>query len=302
MSTQHRYYKKTIPSKGDIVVVSVYKVSDIGARVKLLEYNNIEGMITLTEISRKRIRSLKGVISVGEVMPALVIRMDNEYIDLSKNKVSNNEYDSAMKLYHQRKHVHNLINHVASCASYPLDALYTEFIWKNDDPHLTLNKIVGCNDDEASNLMDNYDIPAEIKKDIIKESRERFKVKNKTIFAHVDVTCFTVYGIDAIKEALLAGINTSVDVPIKINLVTSPKYTIKCECINESRGIDIITGAISKIREIIRNYGGDCRIVKDPQVLADYKEGNDTTNNSDDDLDDSDDSDNLSDSDGDIYA
>jgi translation initiation factor 2 subunit 1 len=84
----------------------------MGAYVSLLEYNNIEGMILLSELSRRRIRSVnklikvggrprrqrpagraRGVLSsgrghlqVGRQEPVMVLRVDKEkgYIDLSK--------------------------------------------------------------------------------------------------------------------------------------------------------------------------------------------------------------------------
>lgn len=38
----------------------------MGAYVALLEYNNIEGMILLSELSRRRIRSINKLIRVGK--------------------------------------------------------------------------------------------------------------------------------------------------------------------------------------------------------------------------------------------
>eukprot|EP00894_Picocystis_sp_ML_P002522 jgi/Pico_ML_1/53039/g3659.t1 len=58
----------------------------MGAYVSLLEYNNIEGMILLSELSRRRIRSINKLIKVGRQEPVMVLRVDTEkgYIDLSK--------------------------------------------------------------------------------------------------------------------------------------------------------------------------------------------------------------------------
>jgi len=58
----------------------------MGAYVQLLEYNNIEGMILLSELTRRRIRSVSKLIKVGRIEPVMVLRVDKEkgYIDLSK--------------------------------------------------------------------------------------------------------------------------------------------------------------------------------------------------------------------------
>jgi translation initiation factor 2 alpha subunit (eIF-2alpha) len=45
----------------DLVVAKVKSVAEMGAYVSLLEYNNIEGMILMSELSRRRIRSINKV-------------------------------------------------------------------------------------------------------------------------------------------------------------------------------------------------------------------------------------------------
>jgi hypothetical protein len=42
----------------------VKSIAEMGAYVSLLEYNNIEGMILLSELSRRRIRSVTKLIKV----------------------------------------------------------------------------------------------------------------------------------------------------------------------------------------------------------------------------------------------
>lgn len=51
-----RFYEQRFPEIDDVVMVNVRSIADMGAYVHLLEYNNIEGMILLSELSRRRIR------------------------------------------------------------------------------------------------------------------------------------------------------------------------------------------------------------------------------------------------------
>lgn len=54
------------------------KIAEMGAYVKLLEYDNIEGMILLSELSRRRIRSINKLIRVGRNEVVVVLRVDQE--------------------------------------------------------------------------------------------------------------------------------------------------------------------------------------------------------------------------------
>ena len=50
----------------------------MGAYVKLMEYDNIDGMILLSELSRRRIRSIQKLIRVGRNEVVVVLRVDKE--------------------------------------------------------------------------------------------------------------------------------------------------------------------------------------------------------------------------------
>lgn len=90
-------------------------IAEMGAYVALLEYNNIEGMILLSELSRRRIRSISSLIKVGRQEPVMVLRVDKEkgYIDLSKRRVSEEDVAACEERYNKSKLVHSIMRHVA---------------------------------------------------------------------------------------------------------------------------------------------------------------------------------------------
>jgi len=88
----HRY-----PEVDSLVMVQVKQIQEMGAYVKLvrqtakdgesehvlmsllqLEYDNVEGMILLSELSRRRIRSIQKLIRVGRNEVVVVMRVDKE--------------------------------------------------------------------------------------------------------------------------------------------------------------------------------------------------------------------------------
>ncbi len=71
-------YEKKYPDVDDLVMVNVKSIAEMGAYVALLEYNNIEGMILLSELSRRRIRSVSKLIRVGRQEAVVVLRVDKE--------------------------------------------------------------------------------------------------------------------------------------------------------------------------------------------------------------------------------
>ncbi len=76
MSLSCRFYKHQYPKLEDVVMVNVRSIAEMGAYVSLLEYNNIEGMIMLSELSRRRIRSINKLVRIGRNECVVVIRVD----------------------------------------------------------------------------------------------------------------------------------------------------------------------------------------------------------------------------------
>ena len=64
MSINCRFYKNIYPDKDELVMVNVRQIAEIGSYVHLLEYNNTQGMILMSELSRRRIRSVNKLIRV----------------------------------------------------------------------------------------------------------------------------------------------------------------------------------------------------------------------------------------------
>ncbi|GJE91797.1 eukaryotic translation initiation factor 2 subunit alpha [Phanerochaete sordida] len=111
-----RYYEQRYPEVDELVMVQVRQIAEMGAYVKLLEYDNIEGMILLSELSRRRIRSIQKLIRVGRNEVVVVLRVDKEkgYIDLSKRRVSPEDIIKCEERYMKSKTVASIIRHVAS--------------------------------------------------------------------------------------------------------------------------------------------------------------------------------------------
>lgn len=78
MALSCRFYKHRYPKLEDVVMVNVRSIAEMGAYVSLLEYDNIEGMIMLSELSRRRIRSINKLVRIGRNECVVVIRVDEE--------------------------------------------------------------------------------------------------------------------------------------------------------------------------------------------------------------------------------
>nr|XP_054772274.1 eukaryotic translation initiation factor 2 subunit 1-like [Lytechinus pictus] len=136
-----RFYEQLYPAVEDVVMVKVRSIAEMGAYVHLLEYNKIEGMILLSELSRRRIRSINKLIRVDRDECVVVIRVDEEkgYIDLSKRRVSPEEIKKCEQKYAAAKAVNSILRHVGEILGYTsnsqLEELYSKTAWYFDQKY-----------------------------------------------------------------------------------------------------------------------------------------------------------------------
>lgn len=272
MSINHcRFYENKYPDVDDVVMVNVQQIAEMGAYVKLLEYDNIEGMILLSELSRRRIRSIQKLIRVGKNDVAVVLRVDKEkgYIDLSKRRVSSEDIINCEEKYQKSKTVHSILRYCAEKFQIPLEDLYKTIAWplSRKFGHAYEAFKLSIIDETVWEGIEppSQDILNELKTYISK----RLTPQAVKIRADVEVSCFSYEGIDAIKEALKSAEDMSTEqMQIKVKLVAAPLYVLTTQALDKQIGIDLLGKAIDKINEVISKYGGVCNITMPPKAVT----------------------------------
>ena len=208
-------------------MVNVRHIADMGAYVSLLEYNNIEGMILLSELSRRRIRSIHKLIRVNRHEVVLVLRVDREkgYIDLSKRRVAPEDIVKCEDRYNKAKHVHAVLRHIAEKRKLFLEDLYEKIGWPlyRKYGHSYDAFKLALQDDAEEDPFAEIDVPEDLKDDLKAYIRRKMAPQPVKIRSDVEVSCFTYEGIDAIRETLFAGMALSTEsTQIKIKLIAPP--------------------------------------------------------------------------------
>lgn len=267
-----RMYESGFPVVEDLVIVQVKNVAEMGAYVSLLEYNNIEGMILFSELSRRRIRSINKLIRVGRTEVVVVLRVDTEkgYIDLSKRRVSAEDIQKCEEKYNKSKAVHSIMRNVSETCHFKLEDLYVQFGWdlyKRFGHAYDAFKLIVA---EPEKVLDQYQLDEKVKSALLKNIARRLTPQPIKIRADVEVTCFGYEGIDAIKAALLAGQACSTeDVQIKIKLVAPPLYVIMTTALDKAEGIALLEKACGEITRIITAKDGAVNIKTAARAVSD---------------------------------
>ncbi|KAK0547792.1 hypothetical protein OC846_004388 [Tilletia horrida] len=304
-----RYFEKTLPDMEEIVMCQVLQIAEMGAYVKLLEYDGAEGMILLSELSRRRIRSIQKLIRVGRNEVVVVLRVDKEkgYIDLSKRRVTPEDVVKCEERFNKSKAVQSILSHVAGKLDVDLETLYRQYSWPLDkkyghaydafkiaitEPDLIFGELRAAAqagyglEGGATTVAEAMTAVADGKQiagaqaldeNVLKEVQaniaRRLTPQPVKIRADVEVTCFRYDGIDAIRSALLAAEELSTEtIPIKVKLVAPPLYVVLTQTTDKNGGLALLEQAIDSVGKKIKSSGGDINIKMKPKAVSEVED------------------------------
>mmetsp|Transcript_47508 Transcript_47508/g.64678 ORF Transcript_47508/g.64678 Transcript_47508/m.64678 type:complete len:339 (-) Transcript_47508:185-1201(-) len=270
-----RYYENQYPGIEEVVMVNVQTIAEMGAYVTLLEYNNIEGMILLSELSRRRIRSVNKLIRVNRNEVVMVLRVDEEkgYIDLSKRRVSPEDIAKCEDRFNKAKAVHRVLRQVAEKLGLVLKHLYQTVGWplyKKYGHAYDAFKL--CLTDQED-IFEDLNVPENVRVTLSDYIKKRLAPQPIKVRADVEVTCFNYEGIDAVQGALLAGqaLGTK-DCPIRTKLIAPPTYVITTMTLDKDLGIDLLNRAIKTTTDFIVAKGGKIDVKMAPKAVSQREE------------------------------
>jgi translation initiation factor 2 subunit 1 len=264
-----RFYEQKFPAVDSVVMVQITAIQPVGAMAVLPEYAGLSGMVLASEISRRRFRSIKQVITVGKLIPCTVVRVDTVkgYIDLSKKRVAPNDAKQAEDRYARSRHVHSIMSRVAHVTGKDLTELYQSFCWDLyklfDHAYFAFNAI--ANNDLS--ILEKYNISEDVKTTLISIIKQKMSPKPASIFARLDATCFGPTGVFGLKEAFQKGLDCSTEqIPLRIRVVGPPVYVITTTCAVPSQGLAVVKAAIEAINTHLVSIGGKCVCPNGPQM------------------------------------
>lgn len=256
-------------------MVTVSEISEIGATVRLLEYNNIEALITAKEASRIQGNyPVSKALKKGKQEVCLVLRVDEEkgYIDLSKKKVLNKDLKLAEERYEKSKSLYTIMRSLSEKFKVDVEFWYKTIVWPLEDIYPKEHAL-----DVFRRAYENFDavfekvaIDPKYKEKIHEEIKSRLKpqeIKVRTIFE----LSFNGYdGIERLKKALRAGEAVSnPDMQVKFYLKAPPYFEGVTIAYDEGKAIALLNEALEKVKESISEApSGRFEITEKPGALG----------------------------------
>lgn len=250
--TNCRFYQKKWPEPNDLVVVKVKSVTGSGIYTELLEYNNVEGFMALSELARRNVRRIRDIIKAGQEEIMMVVRVDaaKHFIDLSLKRVEEEERKLHRDKYEKAKFVHSMIRHVAETCNESIEDLYDTCIWPYmEETSKTAHDIIVIENDHALQLFSSASIP--VQECLQKTMKQRLRKQTVQIIAKIQLFTTHPDGIDRIKNILKIEPFTSA--PVQIRSDSIPNYVVWTVTDQPEEGLRSVSQVCERIQQLAQS-------------------------------------------------
>ena len=252
------YKKQGLPEDGEIIICTVERISSHTVFVKIDGYDNLEGMIHISEISPGRIRNLRDFVKEGKKIVCKVLKIrDVGHIELSLRRVTTSYRINKLNEYKQEEKAEKLLEQIGKKLKLSLEDMYKQVGYKAIEKYGLLNAFFNQISVEGEKPLAELKIDKKISKLICEIIQEKIKPIEIKVQASLILKSFSPNGIDQIKKALSLAKNS------KITYISAPKYNLEIISTDYKIAENLLKEDTDKIIKEITASGGEAELIKD---------------------------------------
>ncbi len=239
-----------LPQTGELGLCKIKRVTSFAAWCDLPEYNNIEGMIHISEVAGKWVRDIREFVKPDKQYVAKVVRIesDKNFVNLSLKRVSHSEEKQKMNFIRRTHRAEKIFEQIATEmgksveeANKEVGSLLTE---KFGEYFTAFDEIK-----KNHSVLDDLDISKKWKDTLIDIVEKTMKDKEVILKIEVDAKSYDPEGLDKLKS-VFAEIEKK---NISVRYISAPKYRVELKTIDPKNGEkklkELLESAVRKSKE-----------------------------------------------------
>ncbi len=258
--------KTVLPEVGEFVVATVTRIATYGAYVTLDEYNKVEGLVHISEVSSSWVRNIRDHIREGQKTVLRVLRVDPAklHVDLTLRRVSGPERKEKLLQWKQDARGRKFLNMAAERLKVGPEEAYQAIGVILEDKfgsiYQGLEKAV--EDGEAPLLKAN--IPEEWATTITEVARSKIRLPQMRIRGVLDMTSTKPSGVEILKEAFskAMGVRKLAHASVSIYTIGAPRYRIEVSAENFKDAERVLDASVQAALKTITAAGGEGKFTR----------------------------------------
>ncbi len=262
MSAAQASTSSFFPEVGDLVIATVNRVEDYGAYVKLDEYQSVEGLVHISEISTTWVRNIRDHARQGQKLVLKVLRVNpnRNQIDLSLRRVTGREKSEKMLEWKKERKADAILRSAAEKLQKPatdVDGLRTILLDKFGSLYDPLEEAI----DTGTEALAKAGVAPEWVQALAEISKTKIKLERSKVRATLSVACHKPGGLEVIKQSLAAAkkVRKPRGTEVRIYTVGAPKYRVEVEASSFESAEKVLNSVVEEAIESVKKAGGEGR-------------------------------------------
>lgn len=235
------YKKKGKPAVGDVVICTVDKILYHSVFVRIDEYENVDGMIHISEIAPGRIRNLRDYVIEGKKIVVKVLDINKQgQIDLSLRRVPLNVRIAKLNEYKQEEKAEKLVELIGKDFKIDLKKFY-ETIGKDIvERYGGIYPFFQAVAAGGRKVIDEFKPEAKFSGALYNVVKEKIKAPEVTVDGTLVLRSYSISGLDDLKNILGKLIESNIDV----HYLGAPNYKLTVVSSNYKKAESVLKGGV----------------------------------------------------------
>jgi translation initiation factor 2 subunit 1 len=252
---------RALPEVGELVVATVSRITDYGAYVTLDEYEGLDGLLHISEISSGWVRNIRDHIHEKEKTVLKVLRVDPKkvQVDLSLRRVNSKEKQTKLLQWKMRRKAEFLLKIVSEKLGVDSKTFVTEMMKKLEDKYDSAYTGLEELLDKGEELANRLKIPPEWAVATQEVAKQEIKLSLVKIKGNLRLTNTGPDGVGLIKNVLMKSKTLRKPRKVKVDIYTlgAPKYVVEVTARNYKEAEKTLKQIGDFVVEEIKAHGGE---------------------------------------------
>jgi translation initiation factor 2 subunit 1 len=198
------YLKKGFPEVNEFVICTIKQLLPHSVFVSLDEYENKEGIIHASEMSRKIMRNLRTLLKIGSKKVCKVVKIDKEkgHIDLSLRRVGAGQERNKLAQWKNEKTANDVLEVFAKDTKQKIEDVYAKCGNKILDEYGELYPTFIEVAKDGEKVLTELKIPSTISKSLTALIKKRIAIPKISISGKIILTSTASNGLEIVKTAI----------------------------------------------------------------------------------------------------
>ena len=224
------YIKKGIPEEGELVLCIVRKILPHSVFVDLMEYNNREAMIHISEVSSGWVKDIRNHVKPNQACVAKVMRVE-DVISLSLKRVDRKQENERMKEFRLSQRAEKMLELAAKQLGKTLEQAYNEVGYMLQETYGSLYAAFKAAMQNPKQLRERG-VPEAWVQPLKGIAEKNIEQKDFEFKARLFVRSIEPDGINAIRKALAQAESLG----LHVAYIAAPEYLVKYRTKNAKKG------------------------------------------------------------------